>query len=129
MHAALTIAVVDDEAGMREATRSLLASAGFATTLFASAEDFLASSGADQPDCIVLDVALPGMSGLDLHRHLASCGTQIPIVFVSGHDVDGRVRSTALRDGAGAFLHKPFLDNDLLRAIDSALDGRLQTPR
>jgi FixJ family two-component response regulator len=118
----LTIAVIDDEAALREATRSLLASAGFATTLFASAEDFLAATASKQPDCLVLDVALPGMSGLELQRHLALGGAHIPIVFVTAHDVDGRVRSLALQGGADAFLHKPFLDTDLLRAIDGALD-------
>ena len=116
------VAIVDDEAALREATDSLLRSAGFRAESFASAEDFLRSKRRDSASCLILDVRLPGMSGLELQRHLAGNGFQIPIVFITAHeDSDGKIQAQALRAGALAFLRKPFDDEELLSGVRSAL--------
>lgn len=119
------IAVVDDEAALREATDGLLRSAGFRAEGFASAEDFLRSECRDRAGCLILDVRLPGMSGLELQQHLARTGCYIPIVFITAQeDSGGRMKAQALRAGAVAFLHKPFGDEDLLHAVRSASEER-----
>ena len=116
------IAVVDDEAALREALESLLRSAGFKALTFASAEEFLASERGKGAACLILDVRLPGMSGLELQLHLAKSSSQIPIVFITAQeDADGRLLAQALRGGALACLRKPFDDEDLLRAVQSAV--------
>ena len=119
-----TIAVIDDEPALREATSSVLQSAGFATTLYASAEAFLRAPDDATTTCLVLDITLPGMTGLELQRHLADCGRAIPIVFVTArHDVDGGLEARARGHGARGFLRKPFVDSDLLQAVEIALHG------
>ena len=111
-----SIYVVDDDASVREATGSLIRSAGLRVETFASAQEFLASPRADVPSCLVLDVQLPGLSGLDLQQELAKADVQIPIIFVTGHgDIPTSVR--AIKAGALEFLTKPFNDQDLLDAI------------
>jgi FixJ family two-component response regulator len=121
------IAVVEDDSALREATESLLRSAGFRATSFASAEAFLRSSSRATTGCIVLDVGLPGMSGLDLQLHLIRDGWGIPVVFMTAqYDNEGQMRERALRAGALAFLQKPFGDEDLLRAVRSALGQQNQ---
>jgi FixJ family two-component response regulator len=113
------IAVVDGEAALREALSNLLRPAGYGVKTFASAEDFLGSEGWHIVNCLILDAQLPGMSGLELQRHLAAKGFQIPVIFVT-QDKDGQM-AQALRDGALAFLRKPFEDEDLLlRAVQRA---------
>jgi FixJ family two-component response regulator len=114
------IAIVDDEASLREATESLLKSIGFAAETFASAEEFLRSGCGLRASCVVLDVRLPGISGLDLQRYLASLRHPIPIVFMSAH-ADGRIEAEALDAGASAFLRKPFVGDDLIGAIRKGL--------
>src|SRR5438876_1729772 len=110
------IYVVDDDASVREALGSLIRSAGLEVETFASAQEFLACSRADVPSCLVLDVQLPGLSGLDLQRELAKAGVHIPIIFLTGHgDIPTSVR--AIKAGALEFLTKPFADEDLLNAI------------
>jgi FixJ family two-component response regulator len=113
--------VVDDDAAVRDALRSLIRSAGLNVEAFASAQEFLARPPADVPSCLVLDVGLPGLSGLDLQSRMADLDLDIPIVFITGHgDVPTSVR--AMKAGAMEFLTKPFLDRDLLDAIAQAIE-------
>ena len=114
------ISVVDDEQSTREGLASLLRSAGFATKVFASAEDFLLVHDRDSTACLILDVRLPGISGLELQGRLNAANRRIPVIFISGHaDEDGRDR--ALKAGAIDFLEKPVRRDTLLNAVDSAL--------
>jgi FixJ family two-component response regulator len=113
--------VVDDDAPMRESLKNLIRSVGLRVELFASAHEFLRSKRPDLPSCLVLDVRLPGLSGLDLQRRTGDAGIEIPIVFITGHgDIPMSVR--AMKAGAVEFLTKPFRDQDLLDAIQQALE-------
>jgi FixJ family two-component response regulator len=113
--------VVEDDASVREALSSLIRSVGLGAQLFASAREFLKHQRPDAPACLVLDVRLPGLSGLDLQRELAARDNSIPIIFITGHgDIPMSVR--AMKDGAVEFLTKPFRDQDLLDAIQQALE-------
>ena len=113
--------VVDDDEAVREATRDLLSSVGWRAECFATAQEFLRSPRPDAPACLILDVRMPGGSGLDLQRELAQTGTPIPIIFVTGHgDVPMTVR--AMKAGAVEFFTKPFRDQELLDAIQQAID-------
>jgi FixJ family two-component response regulator len=113
--------VVDDNAPVREAVTSLLKSVGLSVRSFGSAQEFLASERPDAPACLVLDVRLPGLSGLDLQRELAGADIHVPIIFITGHgDIPMSVR--AMKAGAVEFLTKPFRDQDLLDAISQALE-------
>jgi FixJ family two-component response regulator len=112
--------VVDDDVSMREALESLVRSAGFKVETFASAQDFLARRRADAPSCLVLDVGLPDLNGLDLQKRIVEANREIPIVFITGHgDVPTSVR--AMKAGAIEFLIKPFSEGDLLDAIQQAI--------
>jgi FixJ family two-component response regulator len=112
--------VVDDDASVREALESLVRSAGFEVESFSSAQDFLDHRKPDRPSCLVLDVRLPGLSGLDLQKRMVEAHREIPIVFITGHgDVPTSVR--AMKAGAVEFLIKPFSDQDLLDAIQQAV--------
>ena len=116
-----TVFVVDDDASMREALKNLLRSMGLNVQTFGSAKEFLSSQRSESPGCLVLDVRLPGLSGLDLQRQLADANLQIPIVFITGHgDIQMSVR--AMKAGAVEFLTKPFRDQDLLDAVQQAVD-------
>ena len=122
--------VVDDDAPMRESLKNLIRSVGLRVELFATAQEFLRSKRPDQPSCLVLDVRLPGLSGLDLQRRTGDAGIEIPIVFITGHgDIPMSVR--AMKAGAVEFLTKPFRDQDLLDAIQQALerDGKARDQR
>jgi DNA-binding NtrC family response regulator len=111
---------VDDDASVREALSSLIRSVGLRVEAFASAQEFLAHPQADAPSCLVLDVQLPGLSGLDLQQELAKADIQIPIIFLTGHgDIPTSVR--AIKAGALEFLTKPFNDEDLLDAIQQGI--------
>ena len=113
--------VVDDDESVREALGGLLRSAGYAVETFASAQEFLARPPSDLPGCLVLDVRLPGLSGLDLQQRMADMNREIPIVFITGRgDVPTSVR--AMKAGAVEFLTKPFGERDLLDAIGQAID-------
>jgi FixJ family two-component response regulator len=113
--------IVDDDASMRESLRNLIRSIGLRAELFASAQEFLRSKRPDVPSCLVLDVRLPGLSGLDLQRRTTEAGMEIPIIFITGHgDIPMSVR--AMKAGAVEFLTKPFRDQDLLDAIQQALE-------
>jgi len=115
-----TIFVVDDEESIREALGSLIRSANFRVQTFASAQAFLESSRPDAPSCLVLDVKLPGLSGLELQKRMAENVMEIPIIFITGHgNIPMSVR--AMKAGAVEFLTKPFRDEDLLDAINEAI--------
>jgi FixJ family two-component response regulator len=113
--------VVEDDASVREALASLIRSAGWNVEAFVSAHEFLATERADAPSCLVLDVGLPGLSGLDLQARMAELRNDLPIVFITGHgDIPMSVR--AMKAGAVEFLTKPFLEQDLLDGIQLAID-------
>ena len=114
--------VVDDDAAVREAIQSLIRSVGLYVEGFASAQDFLRSKRPDVPGCLVLDIRLPGFSGLQLQSKLADADIRIPIVFMTGHgDIPMTVK--AMKGGAVEFLTKPFRDQDLLEAVQQALES------
>jgi len=116
-----TVFVIDDDRGMRQAIHDLVESVGLRAESFATGEEFLGTRQIGRPSCLVLDVRLPQMSGLDFQRRLAESGMQIPIIFVTAHgDIPMSVR--ALKSGAVEFLTKPFRDQDLLDAIQQALE-------
>src|SRR5215472_12246323 len=111
-----TVLVIDDDQDLRASVGRLLRSLGMNVQLFASISDFLKSDPPDAPTCLVLDVRLPGQSGLDLQRELAAANRELPIIFVTGHgDIPMTVQ--AMKGGAIEFLTKPFRDQDLLDAI------------
>jgi FixJ family two-component response regulator len=113
--------VVDDDSSVREAIKSLIRSVGLRVETFGTAQEFLKSTRPDAPGCVVLDVRLPGLSGLDLQRELAAHGINLPVIFITGHgDIPMSVR--AMKAGALEFLTKPFRDQDLLDAIQHALE-------
>src|SRR5258705_13445500 len=116
-----TVFVIDDDAAVRAAIQGLLKSVGLRSESFGTAQAFLRSKRPDGPSCLVLDVRLPGISGLDFQHELADEGIQIPIIFITGHgDIPMTVK--AMKSGAVEFLTKPFRDQDLLDAIHEALD-------
>ena len=113
--------VIDDDAAVREAIQGLLKSVGLRSASFGTAQEFLSSERTEGPSCLVLDIRLPGINGLDFQRQLADAGIRIPIIFITGHgDIPMTVR--AMKSGAVEFLTKPFRDQDLLDAINQALD-------
>jgi FixJ family two-component response regulator len=126
-HASPTIAVIDDDESVRRALRRLLRSTGLAVVTFATAEAFLEDGSQPPPDCLVLDVRLPGLSGLELQQRLAAAGRHIPIVFITAHE-DEQTRRQALAAGALEFLAKPFHEEVLLDALTVAL-GRKDCSR
>jgi FixJ family two-component response regulator len=116
-----TVFIVDDDRGLRQAIHDLVESVGLRAESFASSEDFLRAKRMNRPSCLVLDVRLPQMSGLDFQQRLTETGIQIPIIFITAHgDIPMSVR--ALKSGALEFLTKPFRDQDLLDAIHQALE-------
>ena len=116
-----TVFVVDDDARMRASIEGLLKSAGLRSECFGAAEEFLRCNRPDVPSCLVLDIGLPGINGLEFQHKLADAGVQIPIIFITGHgDIPMTVK--AMKSGAVEFLTKPFHDQDLLDAIQQALE-------
>jgi FixJ family two-component response regulator len=114
------ISIVDDDDALRSALENLMRSAGFRAQGFSSAEAFLRSKQLDETGCLILDVRMPGMSGLELQHQMAVGNSHIPIIFITAHEADNR-RTQALEAGAVAFLYKPFREGELLNAIDAAL--------
>ncbi len=113
--------VVDDDPSIRDALQELIGSVGVRVQTFGSAKEFLESQRPDAPACLVLDVQMPGLSGLDLQRELAQAGVQLPIIFITGHgDIPMSVR--AMKAGAVEFLTKPFHHQDLLDAVRQAIE-------
>jgi FixJ family two-component response regulator len=116
-----TVFVIDDDVEVRASIQGLLKSAGLHSESFGTAEEFLRNDVPDGPSCLVLDVTLPGVGGLELQRKLADAGVLIPIIFITGHgDIPMTVK--AMKTGAVEFLTKPFVDQDLLNAIQQAFD-------
>ena len=115
------VIVVDDDPALRNAMRILLKTVGLESIQFASAEDFLAAYQPSQPGCLVLDIRMPGMSGLELQQHLNLRGAVIPVIFMTAHG-DIPMAVEAMKHGAFDFLQKPFRDQDLLTRIKRAID-------
>ena len=121
-----TVLIIDDDSRMREAMQRLLKTVGLHSESFATPQDFLHHKLPDGPSCLVLDVRLPGMSGLDVQSKLNEEGVQIPIIFITGHgDIPMTVK--AMKSGAVEFLTKPFRDQDLIDAIQQALKRNVET--
>ena len=116
------IAVVDDDEAIREAIQSLLRSVGFRAEVFASAEDFLQSDHLQDTACLIVDMRMPRMNGLELQWQLAAANCPIPLIFITAHG-DEETRARALRAGAVAFLDKPFSDDVVLSAVQAALQS------
>ncbi len=114
------VSIVDDDESVRESLPDLLRELGYAVQAFASAEEFLASPYVDQTRCLILDIAMPGMSGPNLQRELQHRGHEIPIIFITAHQ-DETVRPRALSQGAVECLFKPFSEQDLVDALKAAL--------
>ena len=114
------ISIVDDDQSIREAMESLIRSVGFRTQVFASAEDFLKWKERESTACLILDVRLPGISGLELQRLLTSVRSRIPVIFITAHG-DAQTRERAIAAGAVEFLQKPFSEEALLDAVRAAL--------
>lgn len=118
------VAVVDDDIAVRESLESLIRSVGLEVALSASAEEFLTSSHPRKADCLILDVRLPGMSGIELQRHLVAQKAGVPVIFVTAHGSDDRARSQAASDWTVAYLTKPFGEDEFLDAVNAALQWR-----
>jgi FixJ family two-component response regulator len=114
------ISIVDDDDSLRRSLGNLLRSLGFGVQEFASAQAFIGSQNARETACLILDVRMPGMNGLDLQRHIAASGWRVPIVFITAH-ADDDARTRALAVGAVGFLSKPFREQEILDAINAAL--------
>jgi FixJ family two-component response regulator len=117
------ISIVDDDESMRTAIKTLIESIGLSAEDFASAEDFLTSGRSQVSTCLILDVRMPGMGGLELQRRLAACGRSLPIIFITAHYSEAE-RARAMEAGAVMFLSKPFSEDVLFKAISSTLAGR-----
>jgi FixJ family two-component response regulator len=116
------LSVVDDDESMRDSLPDLIKEFGFGARSFSSAEEFLSSGSAGETSCLILDIAMPGMSGPELHQELKRRGEDIPTIFITGQK-DERIRARVLEQGAAGFLVKPFSDAALLAAIKSALQA------
>jgi FixJ family two-component response regulator len=121
------VSVVDDDESVRESLPDLLRAFGFTAKGFSSAEEFLASPALDETKCLILDIAMPGMSGPELQDELTHRGRTIPIVFITGHG-DASVRPEMLERGAVDCLFKPFSDTALLDAVNAALGSAGESP-
>lgn len=116
------VSIVDDDESVRESLPDLLREFGFAARSFSSAQEFLSSGCVGETSCLILDIAMPGMSGLELQQELKRLGQKIPIIFITGRK-DEAIRTQALKQGAAGFLLKPFSDAVLLAALKTALQG------
>ena len=118
------ISVVDDDRWVRESLDSLIRSIGHDVRVFASAEEFLNSAHSHKADCLILDVRLPGMSGIELHHRLLAHKYGVPVIFITAHASDDRVRSEAASGWTVAYLMKPFTEDELLGALAAALNWK-----
>jgi FixJ family two-component response regulator len=119
-HGVATVAIVEDDRDLQQALATLLMAHGFRTSAFFDAESFLAFARRSEIDCVILDVRLPGMTGVEAQRRLAEEGTRLPLVFVSAHE-DGSVHDGVMHAGAIAFLKKPVSGRRLMKALETAL--------
>ena len=117
------ILIVDDDESIREATKTLLRSAGYQVQTFAAAESLLESDALGETGCLILDVRMPGIDGLELQRRLTAEGVHVPTIFITAHD-DAAVRRQAIEGGAISLLHKPFAAAELLETVKTAMEGR-----
>ena len=115
------ISIVDDDASIRKALKRLFTSVGFEVALFSSAEEFLGANSIPDPACLILDLRMPGMSGLELQSVLSSGNRRIPVIFLTAHN-DDQARAQALKGGAIDFLCKPFSEESLMRNVYMAVD-------
>src|SRR5271157_6212002 len=118
------ITVVDDDESVRESLDGLIRSVGFAVKAFASAEEFLNSDHLRDTDCLLLDVRMPGMNGIELQRHLVANHCEIPVIFISAHGSEEGVRSQAFQNGAVDYLIKPLSEETVLNAVHKALSAK-----
>jgi len=118
------ISVVDDDESVRESLEGLISSVGFAVNTFASAQEFLNSDRLSDTDCLILDVRMPGMDGIELHRHLLASHREIPVIFITAHGSDEEMRSRALANGAVDYLIKPLSPEEVLTAVHRALSSK-----
>jgi FixJ family two-component response regulator len=125
------VSVVDDDVSVRKSLDRLIRSARLEVKVFASAEEFLDSDRPCDADCLILDVRLPGISGIELHRHLLASKCELPVIFITAHESDDRARLVAASDWTVAYFNKPFSGDELLDAVDVALKwkpgGQTQT--
>ena len=117
--AALHITVVDDDASVRESMSSLLRSVGHTVDVFGSAEELVAAAALDETDCVITDVRMPGISGLELQRQLALSHPRLPVILMTAHASGADMRLRALRDGAADYLTKPLDEETVLRAVET----------
>jgi FixJ family two-component response regulator len=118
------ISVVDDDHSVRESLARLIRSVGFGALVFRSAEEFLSAGQACQADCLILDIRMPGMNGLELQRELSATDRHLPVIFITAHGSDEEVRGQALGAGAVDYLLKPLEEEKVLKAIDVALSSK-----
>ena len=118
------ISVVDDDHSVRESLARLIRSVGFNVQVFGSAEEFLSAGQGRQPDCLILDIRMPGMNGLELQRELSASGRDLRVVFITAHGSDEDVRARALGAGAVDYLLKPLKEEEVLEAIETALSSK-----
>lgn len=118
------IAIVDDDQSVRESLARLVRSVGCSVMVFGSAEAFLSADEGRSADCLILDIRMPGMSGLELQRELSTTDRRLPVVFITAHGSDPEVRARAMGAGALAYLLKPLNEEDVLMAIDAALSSK-----
>lgn len=114
------IVIIDDDESVRDSLKSLLRSAGYRAVAFPSAELFLDSGAAAYTGCLILDVRMPGIDGLELHRQLKTLRADLPVIFITAHD-EGALRQRVIQNGAVDLLHKPFSPGDLLSTVQSAM--------
>ena len=123
------ISIVDDDYSVRDSLARLIRSVGFDVAMFASAEEFLNADQGAHANCLILDIRMPGMSGLDLQRHLSAAQRDLPVIFITAHDSDGDVQARALGAGAVDYLLKPLSEEEVLKAIGTALRANRQPLR
>lgn len=114
------VSIVDDDQSVREATRGLLRSLGYSATTYASAEEFLAGHGSAESDCLITDVNMPGLSGVELQQRLRALGIKLPVIFITAYP-DPRTRAQVLEAGALAYLSKPYSEDKLIDCLETAM--------
>ena len=118
------ISVVDDDHSVRESLARLIRSLGLGVQVFGSAEEFLEADRSREPDCLILDIRMPGMNGLELHRQLSAADRDLPVIFITAHGSDAEVRARAIGAGAVDYLLKPLKEEEVLKAIETALRSK-----
>jgi two-component system response regulator FixJ len=118
------ISVVDDDYSVRESLARLIRSVGYAVQVFGSAEEFLRAGPGRRPDCLILDIRMPGMNGLELQRLVSVSDPDLPVIFITAHALDEEARARALGAGAVDYLLKPLREDELLKAISAALSSK-----